>query len=263
MNTVAVEQAVELIRTAQSKPGSVEPVALRAAVETVVRITAATYTRESETYVQARASRPWEQDAYMTARLLGEVRSRISGGEMFIPAGQKWRLLDVGAGYGRDVLRFAQERDINPVGVDNAPGFVAELRRLQNEGQLGLDSVVAADMRDMTSISSSSFHCVRNHATLHHLPVLSGSIGADVAVSECRRVLVEGGVFYVTVKSGDGVSMIDTKEGLGGRFFQLFTRPMLRDLLGRHGLNVVHLEELVEPRGATDVSWLFALAIAA
>lgn len=262
MDNVTVEQAVDLIQKAQSAPQSVDRAALQKAVETVVSTTAETYTRESEAYAQVRASQPWEQDAYMTERLLGIVRSRIAEGAIASAPGKKWRLLDVGAGYGRDVLRFAQERDVDPVALEISPGFIAALRRLQRDGQLGSDAVVAADMRDMGSIRSGSFECVRNHATLHHLPVVTGSIGADAAVSECRRVLVNGGVFYVTVKGGDGVSMIDTKEGLGGRFFQLFSHSMLRDLLSRHRLDVVHLEELVEPRGMTNVPWLFALAIA-
>jgi SAM-dependent methyltransferase len=262
MNKADVTSAVEVIRREQAAPQTTPRQELSEAIETVVRTTAETYTRESEAYAQARASQPWEQDARMTDLLLRLVRSRITNGELPIATHQKWRLLDVGAGYGRDVLRFSQEPDIAPVALENAPGFITALRRLQENGQLGPDAVVAGDMRDMTSIPTGSFHCVRNHATLHHLPVVSDGLGADTAVSECRRVLAAGGVFYVLVKAGEGVSMIDTKEGLGGRFFQLFTPAMLEGLLDRHAFKIVHMEELVETRGSTEVPWIFSLAVA-
>lgn len=262
MSKADVTSAVEVIRREQAAPQTTPPHELIKAIETVVRATAETYTRESEAYTQARTSQPWEQDARMSDLLLRLVRSRITSGELPISTYRKWRLLDVGAGYGRDVLCFSREPDIDPVALENAPGFITALRRLQDNGQLGKESVIAGDMRDMAAIPTRSFHCVRNHATLHHLPVVSGGLGADAAVSECRRVLAPGGVFYVLVKAGDGVRMIDTKEGLGGRFFQLFTRSMLMGLLDRHAFKTVHMEELVEPRGSTDVPWIFSLAVA-
>jgi SAM-dependent methyltransferase len=257
-----LSESVALIREAQIAGGALSA-DVAAAIDVVVKATAEAYSRDSDAYAEVRATQPWECDAYMTRRLLELVRSRIVAGTLFVSPGQRWRLLDVGAGYGRDVLRFLEESDVEPIALENAAGFVAALRALQAEGALPHDGVVEADMRDMTGIASRSFHCVRNHAVLHHLPVVGPGLGADAAVSECRRVLIDGGVFYAEVKAGVGISMIDTREGLGGRFFQLFTPALLSDLLARHSLTVVHLEEFVEHRAAGDVPWIFALAVAA
>jgi SAM-dependent methyltransferase len=195
--------------------------------------------------------------------MLSLVRSRIASRELPLRTNEKWRLLDVGAGYGRDVLRFSQEPDVAPVALENAPGFVALLKGLQESGELAADAVIAADMRAMVDVADGSFHCVRNHATLHHLPVVGQGLGADEAVRECRRILVKGGVFYVLVKAGEGLNMIDTKEGIGGRFFQLFTPSLLGQLLRRHDFDIAHMEELVEARGSANVPWVFSLAVAA
>jgi len=262
MKVVNVTKAIEVIRLAIRGVGTAPRNELRAAIETVVEATTATYSFESGKYAKASASHSRTHDVYITQLVLRFVRDRIARGDLSVGAGQKWRLLDVGAAYGRDVLRFLREPDIDPVALENAHGFIAELRRLQRRGKLGPNAVVVADMRNMTTVASESFQCVRNQAALHHLPVVGDGLGADAAVSECRRVLARGGVFSVTVKTGDGVKLIDTGEGIGGRFFQLFTPTLLRGLLERHFLEIVHIEEFVEPRSLGDVPWLFALAIA-
>jgi len=148
------------------------------------------------------------------------------------------------------------------VALEIAEGFVTVLRGLEADGVLGEGAVVAADMRDLSAIPSGSFHCVRNHASLHHLPVVPGGLGADSAVREARRVLAPGGVFYVFVKAGEGIDMIDTNEGLGGRFYQLFTHDTLGALLGRHGFSVTRTGDLVEVRPSGEVDWIYAFALA-
>lgn len=83
--------------------------------------------------------------------------------------------------------------------------------------------IIDADMRDLSAIPDGSFECVRNNATLHHLPLAACGLGADSAISESRRILVDGGVFQCLVKEGTGVEMTDTGEGLGRRFYQYFS----------------------------------------
>jgi SAM-dependent methyltransferase len=254
--------AIDVIRRAQVGAESLDDGPLLAAIDEVVETTADTYTRESKGYESLRESRPWVWDEYLNTTLLKTVRSRIANGSLKVGDDGRWRLLDVGAGYGRDVIRLQREPDINAVALENSPGFVAALRAAQGRGDIAVQGVVAADMRDMSPIPDGSFHCVRNHATLHHLPVVGAGLGADIAVAECRRVLVKGGVFYVLVKAGDGISMIDTDEGLGGRFFQLFSREMLEALLSRNGFSITQLETEIEDRPSGPVDWIFALAIA-
>jgi SAM-dependent methyltransferase len=253
-------RAIEVIRQAQ-RSADVSCGVLADAIEEVARATGETYTRQSASYAKVRDAQPWEWDVYLEELLLALVRSRIAAGRLPC-SGARWRLLDVGAGYGRDVLRLAKEPDIEPVALEYSEGFVEALRSLQDQGRLDRGAVIDADMREMASVPDGSFQSVRNHATLHHLPVVPGGLGADAAVAEARRVLVAGGVFYVLVKEGTGVEMIDTGEGLGGRFFQLFTRSLLTELISRHSFLMIHLEDGIEVRPSGEVPWLFALAIA-
>lgn len=256
-----VEEAMAIIVRAQADPTALPKEVLKGAIDEVVGTTGDTYTHQSTSYAEAREAQPWDWDSYLEEILLALVRSRIASGRLACPS-QKWRLLDVGAGYGRDVLRLAKLPDVEPVALEYSGGFVKVLQRLQREGVLSPQGVISADMRDITSVPDASFQCVRNHATLHHLPVVPYGLGADAAVAESRRVLVRGGVFYVLVKEGNGVDMIDTGEGLGGRFFQLFTRDLLAELIDRHSFSLVHLEEGIEYRASGEVPWLFALSIA-
>src|SRR5215203_4632594 len=94
MNKEDVTNAMEIIRREQGAPQTTPSHELNQAIETVVRETAETYTRESGAYAQARASQPWDQDARMTDLLLRLVRSRISSGDLPVGTGRKWRLLD-------------------------------------------------------------------------------------------------------------------------------------------------------------------------
>ncbi len=258
---MTVPEAIERIKEAQTG-GTVDRNSLAAAVDLVVDETARTYTRESDSYAAVRNDEPTDWDEVMNRLLLETVRTRLESGALQPTQSGKWRLLDVGAGHGRDFVRFANEPDIEPIALDNSDGFVALLTRVAEENHLSPASVVVADMRDLSALDDGVFQCVRNHATLHHLPVLGPGIGADQAVEETRRVMVDGGIFYVLVKAGDGIQTIDTGEGLGGRFFQLFTEELLVDLLTRHAFSIDYLVERVEPRSTGDVDWLFCLAIA-
>lgn len=258
---MTVAEAIELIKEAQPRD-TIDTELISSAVDLLVAETADTYTRESSSYAAVRNHAPTEWDEVMNRLLLSTVRERISAGELEATNAKKWRLLDVGAGHGRDFLHFAEEPDIEPVALDNSQGFVELLLKAAEENNLPPASVVVADMRDLSLFDDGVFQCVRNHATLHHLPVVTKGIGADNAVEETRRVMVEGGVFYVLVKAGDGIQMIDTGEGLGGRFFQLFTEDLLVDLLTRHAFSIHHLTERTEPRPSGEVKWLFCLAVA-
>ncbi len=254
--------ALETIRRAQAAPTSSSSERVAEAVEEIVASTSGTYTKESAAYAELRGYQTSSRDEYMTETLLRTVREAIAHGRISRPKDDRWRLLDIGTGHGRDLVRFSREPDVVPVGIENASGFIDLLKRLEKEHRVPPGSVVAADMRDLSMFGDATFECVRNHATLHHLPVVSPMVGADVAVREARRVLVPGGIFEVFVKAGEGVEAIDTQEGIGQRFFQLFTPELLRSLLGRHRFVVEHFEERTSERPSGTVEWLFCLASA-
>ena len=198
----------------------------------------------------------------MNRLLLDVMRERIAHGLVHLAYAPEWRLLDVGAGYGRDAKFFSAEPDIRVSVLENSASFLNTLRRAAANGDIDLDQIIDADMRDLSMIADSAFECVRNYATLHHVPVVPYGLGADSAISETRRVLVTGGVFQCLVKQGSGIAMTDTGEGLGQRFYQYFSQDSLSQLLERHSLEPLHYATFRESRPAGDVEWIMMLACA-
>ena len=259
---LTLDEALAVIRKSASDPGSVTCEQLAQGIDAVVEATRLTYEQEAESYEQLRGAKPSEDDLYMDQILLNVVRERISQGLIPTSDDLKWRLLDVGAGYGRDVKLFNDESDISVSAVENCLPFLNTLRQQSANGEIKLDMIIDADMRDLSAIPDGSFECVRNNATLHHLPLAACGLGADSAISESRRILVDGGVFQCLVKEGTGVEMTDTGEGLGRRFYQYFSADSLSTLLTRHELRVVDCKRFTEWRPAGDVNWLMMLAYA-
>ncbi len=248
--------ALRLVRRVQAGEPDVDRPTLAAAVDRIVSWTSAEYTRRARRYAEVRAGGRTSTEEHLDALLLAEVRSRIAAGKLAGRADGRWRLLDAGAGTGRDILRLAREPDVDPVALERSGGFLKILRELEVPAV-----VLAGDVRAMDMIPDATFHCVRVHAVMHHLPEVGPGLGADSAVAEFRRILVAGGVLYVFTRAGEGIQLIDTGEGLGKRVYQLFTPATLADLLRRHAFTPVHVERLTEDRPSGAIEWIFALAV--
>jgi SAM-dependent methyltransferase len=257
-----LDDAVDVILQANRNPSVIVRSNLARAIDTIVMCTRRTYEDEAESYEELRGSEISQQDARINRLLIDSVGARLATGLLDSPNPTTWRLLDVGAGYGRDAKFFSMQPGIRVSVVENCAPFLEILERRSSSGDIFLDRVIDADMRDLSAITDGSYECVRNHATLHHLPLAPYGLGADAAVHETRRVLVNGGIFYCFVKSGHGVAVTDTGEGLGKRFYQFFTEQPLRELLLRHHLEPFHCETVLESRPAGDVAWIMMLAYA-
>lgn len=253
-------KAFEIVQRAQAAGQSAAPVeGVCQALEVLVNATIMTYTNMSAEYSALRRDEPSDWDMPMLELLLSEVRNRVKTGRLVTMDG-KWKLLDLGAGHGRDLRYFASHPDISPVGIEISEGFLEILGNLEHKGQIPPNSYLALDIRRLVGIPSTSFACVRDSATIQHLPVLWKGLGADESVAEGFRVLQPGGIFSTIVKRGHGLKFIDTNEGLGARLYQLFTPDSLKDLLQRNGLRVIHMEERTEPRPSGNIDWVFALS---
>lgn len=261
MSSASLASSLDVVRAAQAGEVAVRDDELDRAIQLIVTMTTDSYSRHSEAYAAVRGLRTDRWEESLTRTLLSTVRGQIAERAAPPPRGARWRLLDVGAGSGRDLLRFAKESDVAPTALDNAPGLVRQLRALATAHGLPARSVIEGEMRDLSSLSSATFHCVRNHASLHHLPVVAPGHGADVAIAESRRVLVAGGVLYVLVRAGAGLTVIDTREGLGPRVFQLFSPELLTSLLERHRFRVLRVQPLDSKRGGETLRWVFCLAV--
>lgn len=259
---LSASNAVDLIEKSIATPDAVSREELAEAVDSIVECTRLTYEHEAKSYEELRGDEISPSDLRMNRALLDIMRQRIAHGLIHLAYAPVWRLLDVGAGYGRDAKFFSAEPDIRVSVLDNSKSFLDALRRAEADGDIDLDQIIGADMRDLSMVADSAFECVRNYATLHHVPVVPYGLGADSVICETRRVLVTGGVFQCLVKQGSGVAMTDTGEGLGKRFYQYFSEDSLSQLLMRHNLEPLDCTTFREFRPAGDVEWIMMLAYA-
>lgn len=229
-------------------------------VEELVQTTSNTYTNISQKYREIRKSTPSVWDLELNQELISAVRKKSEFTKRNDLMNGKWKLLDIGSGSGRDLLYFKKYKDISPIAIENSEGFLKILNEYVSEGLLEDNSIFNNDMRNLKSIETSSIHCVRNHATLHHLPFLFNGVGMDEAIFESYRVLKKNGILYILTKYGDSAKMVDTGEGLGSRFFQFLTANQLKSLVSKYGFSVNKCEVIEESRGEKIVKWVHLIA---
>lgn len=253
------ERAFRLICEYQNSH-HVDDIDLMEATEVLSRATLQAYSELSSAYALLRNYFVSEMDQTLNLRLVDTVRENFRR-QLLYSISEKWKLLDVGCGNGRDIQYFCKFPDIIPIGIEASTGLLEVLKALQEDGLIPNNSIFEADMRDLSLFPNESFECVRNHATLHHLPLVHKGIGADQAVAESYRVLKKGGIFYTLVKKGDKLTYVDTEEGLGSRLYQLFSEDSLRSVLERNGFTISTIEIEIESRGTDRIEWLLALCI--
>jgi ubiquinone/menaquinone biosynthesis C-methylase UbiE len=202
--------------------------------EQLMSITGETYNIISKRYAHIRGEEPNEGDKKDFERLLSLAREKVKLGLLGDKLGCLY-LLDVGTGSGRDIKFATKFSDLKIIGIDNSDSFIQLLKNLESNKEIPKGCFVKADMRDLSYFSDGHFDIVRNNASLVHLPIIKKGYMADLAISECHRVLKNNGIIYLLVKEGVGTEFIDTEEGLGRRFYQLFTEESIRELVNRNG----------------------------
>lgn len=151
-------------------------------------------------------------------------------------------VLDLGCGAGRDLLEFRQ-RQVNAVGLDASSELAAIAAHFSG------CPVVLADMEQMP-FAEGSFGAVWASASLLHIS--RGNLAQ--ALSDVRRVLKPGGLFFSSVKLGRG-----KERDRYGRYFSYFESNEWLGLLAAAGFcktEVLPDDESMEEGGQ---QWVRAL----
>ncbi len=156
------------------------------------------------------------------------------------------RILDLGAGAGRNYRHFSEKGAGLVVAADLSMGM---LRTLMAEGADN-PICVRCDARRLPFIDSV-FDGVSFIATLHHIP---DDAGRHEAAKEVIRVLTPGGVALITVwapeskprgvmpaMAGGGADIRVPWARIGERYYHIFTPDELRTLVQAAGLSVVKM----------------------
>lgn len=102
-------------------------------------------------------------------------------------------ILDLGCGSGRHLVHLAKE-GFKTIGLDFSPTGLHLTRAWMVEEALEAD-LVLADMREPLPFRDDSFKGVLSTQVIHHARI----VGVRSAIREIWRVLVPGGVAFVTV----------------------------------------------------------------
>jgi ubiquinone/menaquinone biosynthesis C-methylase UbiE len=226
--------------------------------EQLLFLTKISYDAISGKYAEIRGNKPQQVEINDWNKLLNLAREKAKLGLLGDNNGNL-NLLDIGTGSGRDIKYASKIADIRVIGIDNSDGFIELLHQLEMKKEIPTGSYFKADMRNLSHFSEGYFDIVRNNASLVHLPLIKKGYMADLAISESFRVLKNNGILYLLVREGDGLELIDTEEGLGVRFYQLFTKKKLLDLVTRNGFKNIELWTRPSSRNK-EVMWIALMA---
>lgn len=165
-------------------------------------------------------------------------------------------VLDAATGSGRDLV-FGTKFGYNMSGCDNCKGFIDEFNLSEYAKSV---SYTFGNLLHLP-YDDKKFDIVRQNASIVHMPMISDGYSADLALKESHRVLKENGMLYILVKKGDGLVVIDTKDGMGKRPFQYYKTDTLTKLIKRNGFRIISVEELSENRCGEEITWLLAFAV--
>jgi len=200
------------------------------------------YDREADTFIEStRHEGKYPELEESRSRFANLVRGRFG-------AGADVRILDVGAGAGRDTTFFLNQR-FTVTAIEGAPSLVTFLRSASVISQ-GLEvlQVNLLDRSDLTNaLGSNQYHGVWMCATLLHMPaavdIESGNEGALMSDAEVLAALAKhllpGGFLYVDNKLGVGAHLKERGNVLGQRWFRYRTQEELASLVTAASLTPV------------------------
>ncbi|ELZ74843.1 ubiquinone/menaquinone biosynthesis methyltransferase UbiE [Haloferax larsenii JCM 13917] len=174
-------------------------------------------------------------DAYVEKYRSESIAARF--GDEFYEALSGERVLDVGCGPGSDTRTFSDD-GFDVTGFDLTASFVEKA-----PADVPAASFARGDMRRLP-FADGTFDGVWSCASFLHVP----REDAPETLREFRRVLVDDGTLYLSLKHGD--------EGgfdAAGRYFERYRPEEIRSLLDEAGFGTVSIDR-------EDEKWIQALA---
>ncbi|MCK4808275.1 MAG: class I SAM-dependent methyltransferase [Candidatus Aenigmarchaeota archaeon] len=175
-------------------------------------------------------------------------------------------ILDVGCGYGHDVIWFEQH-GFEAFGLDISEPLIRKARILY-ETDTGITDndisrFIAGSMTDMHQFDDESLGCVKMDASLYHLPYYGKDSPVDLTIRETHRILEDGGVIYLRVHSvADGekgfMELEQRGEDLNSRYGQNLTSEEVKYLLESNGFEII--EQVNKRQGKRQRYWCSAYA---
>ena len=255
---VSIDDAIKRFNSIKSLldvyEGDVRPIyqELDSITDSIAKLTACNYDKVALRYGSLERRHYSEYEGVKWQRLVTEIKK-------YYGTFEKIKLLDIGVGDGKGI-RYAYNIGLDVWGCDVSDEFIKMSQEQLPDEYRG--RIKKCDMRSLC-FGNASFHIVRHNATLVHMPMIGPGYGADKAISEANRVLVTGGLLYISLKIGnsDGVCCIDTDEGLGKRIYQLYCKSDVEKLLSKNGFSVIDVDSLVEQRNQTQkIEWYNIIA---
>ena len=161
----------------------------------------------------------WEEEQAAPDDVRAAVRAYFKAGPT----------VDVGCGSGRDTAWLAGE-GFDVIGVDAAPGLLAEARRRHPEATFEVDALPV-----LAKLGDRIFTNVLCETVIMHLE----QPDAIAAVRRLASLLAPGGTLYLSWRVGDGADRRDE----AGRLYAAFATEAVRATLA--GLEVLLDEERV------------------
>lgn len=221
--------------------------------EEFLEMTKKTYDKVATTYSDVNGTKMI--DSY---RNMYDILFKTAEKELKKPI-EDMEVLDVGTGPGRDIKFMYSKGVKRAVGLDNSEEFIKILKELEEKGEIPKNSFVKGDMLDIP-FDNEIFDIVRQNASLLHIPITIKGEMLDKAIQESYRVLTENGILFVSVKKGKGVQLIDTKEGLGARIYQMHTVESITKILEEHHFHILDIIEIEEQRKQSKIDWINVIA---
>ncbi|TAK58731.1 class I SAM-dependent methyltransferase [Patescibacteria group bacterium] len=156
------------------------------------------------------------------------------------------KILDVGCGNGRDIQTFLS-KGFAVEGLDYTHAAVEGLRK-----KFPNETFYEADMRK-TGLASELYGGIWACASVLNLPKSEVSL----ALNEFKRLLVPGGILFLSVKEGEGERMVPDRGG--ERFFSFYKEEELSQIVQESGFKIQKINT-AEGVAVPAVRWISVYA---